>query len=84
MQHAAPTYFPRSDAEPPPRAAVAEPAVTGAIKAGVTGATAELAATPPGAALLNPPLPPRRPADLAAAASMSASRTSLFAPRSGR
>ncbi|MGE8126382.1 lytic transglycosylase domain-containing protein [Methylobacterium sp. NPDC080182] len=84
VQHAAPTYFPRSDAEPPPRVAVAEPAVTGAITGAVTGATAGPAATPPGAALLNPPLPPRRPAELAAAASMSGSRTSLFAPRSGR
>ncbi|XYD11731.1 lytic transglycosylase domain-containing protein [Methylobacterium sp. NMS12] len=76
VAHAAPTYFPRSSSEPAPRVAAAEPAVTGAL--------AEPPATPAGAALLNPPLPPRRPAELAAAASSSGSRTSLFAPRSGR
>ncbi|WP_457103901.1 lytic transglycosylase domain-containing protein [Methylobacterium sp. P5_C11] len=75
-QHAAPTYFPRSDSEPQPHAAVPEPLVTGALP--------EPAATPPGAALLNPPIPPRRPAELTVAAPMSGGRTSLFAPRSGR
>jgi hypothetical protein len=75
-QHTAPTYFPRSDAQTAPPAAVPEPTVTGTLP--------EPTATPPGIALLNPPLPPRRPAELAAAASMSGNRTSLFAPRSGR
>ena len=71
--HDAPTYFPRSASEPSPvAAAVPDPAVTGA-----------LAATPPGDALFNPPLPPRRPAEFAAAPSATGVRNSLFAPRSG-
>ncbi|MCJ2141610.1 lytic transglycosylase domain-containing protein [Methylobacterium sp. E-066] len=74
-QHAAPTYFPRSGAEPPPSIAAIEPATTGAL--------AEPAPTPAGLALVNPPLPPRRPADLAGAGSTTGTRTSLFAPRSG-
>lgn len=74
-QHPAPTYFPRSGAETPLVAAAAEPATTGAL--------AEPAPTPAGLALVNPPLPPRRPADLAAAGSTTGIRNSLFAPRSG-
>lgn len=74
-QHAAPTYFPRSDADAPQSVAVPEPVTTGAI--------AEPAPTPAGPALVNPPLPPRRPADLATAGSATGIRTSLFAPRSG-
>lgn len=74
-QHPAPTYFPRSGAEAPLIASVAEPATTGAL--------AEPAPTPAGLALVNPPLPPRRPADLAAAGSTTGIRNSLFAPRSG-
>ena len=72
-QHAAPTYFPRSGADAAP--SVAEPVTTGSLAAP--------APTPPGLALVNPPLPPRRPADLAAAGSLSGIRNSLFAPRSG-
>jgi len=69
----APTYFPRSASETqPPPAAAPDPAVTGA-----------LAATPPGSALVNPPLPPRRPAEFAGSPSASGVRNSLFAPRSG-
>ncbi|SDO24560.1 hypothetical protein SAMN05216360_11786 [Methylobacterium phyllostachyos] len=71
--HDAPTYFPRTTSEPPPSAAaMPDPAVTGA-----------LATTPPGNAVVNPPLPPRRPAEFAAAPSAAGVRNSLFAPRSG-
>ncbi|MCJ2134372.1 lytic transglycosylase domain-containing protein [Methylobacterium sp. J-026] len=73
--HAAPTYFPRSASEPPPAASVPEPVTTGALAAP--------AATPPGSALVNPPLPPQRPAELAAARPATGARNSLFAPRSG-
>lgn len=75
--HAAPTYFPRSGSEPPPSPAplVADPTTTGAL--------ATPAATPPGSALVNPPLPPRRPAAFAAAGPTTDVRNSLFAPRSG-
>ncbi|MCJ2119551.1 lytic transglycosylase domain-containing protein [Methylobacterium sp. J-001] len=74
-QHAPPTYFPRSDAEAPQSVAAIEPTTTGAL--------AEPAPTPAGAALVNPPLPPRRPTELAGAGSPPGIRTSLFAPRSG-
>ncbi len=79
--HAAPTYFPRSASEPPPAASVPEPDSTGALAA--PAAPAAPAATPPGSALVNPPLPPRRPAELAAARPATGARNSLFAPRSG-
>ncbi|MDP4003594.1 lytic transglycosylase domain-containing protein [Methylobacterium sp. NEAU K] len=75
IQHAAPTYFPRTGSAPPVSVAVDEPATTGAV--------AEPVATPAGAALVNPPLPPRRPAELAAAGMKTGLRNSLFAPRSG-
>ncbi|WP_092042288.1 lytic transglycosylase [Methylobacterium pseudosasicola] len=74
-QHAAPTYFPRSGAEAPASLAAIEPATTGALTAP--------APTPAGAALVNPPLPPRRPTEFAGAGSNTGIRTSLFAPRSG-
>jgi hypothetical protein len=72
--HAAPTYFPRSGGEPS-SIRTPDPVATGSL--------AEPAATPPGSALTNPPLPPRRPADLAAAPATTGARNSLFAPRSG-
>jgi hypothetical protein len=73
--HAEPTYFPRSDSDAPARVTAPDPDVTGALPA--------IAATPPGTALTNPPLPPRRPAEFAASNAMTGGRTSLFAPRSG-
>jgi hypothetical protein len=74
--HPAPTYFPRTGAEPAASTSVPDPVTTGALPGP--------AATPPGLALLNPPLPPRRPADLAPADAKSGARiNSLFAPRSG-
>ncbi len=73
--HAAPTYFPRTGSDPFTGAPDPDPAVTGALAAPV--------ATPPGNALANPPLPPRRPAELAAANSTAGVRNSLFAPRRG-
>ncbi len=73
--HAAPTYFPRSDADMSAGPAVPDPVATGALP--------ERPASPPGTALTNPPLPPRRPAEFAAASSSTGARNSLFAPRSG-
>jgi hypothetical protein len=72
---AAPTYFPRSDGEPPVQSAAQDPVVTGALS--------EPAVTAPGTALANPPLPPRRPAEFAAVSPKTGVRNSLFAPRSG-
>ena len=72
--HAAPTYFPRSGAEVPPRNG-ADPAVTGALPAS--------AEPPSGIALANPPLPPRRPPEFGAATVATGIRNSLFTPRSG-
>ncbi|MDP4025798.1 lytic transglycosylase domain-containing protein [Methylobacterium sp. NEAU 140] len=79
----APTWFPRSGAA----AAEDGPANTGALPAAAPPPAAP-AAIPPGTALANPPLPPRRPADLATAPDAGAPKTiphktSLFAPRSG-
>jgi hypothetical protein len=71
--HAAPTYFPRSAGDPGPEMSRQEPATTGALPPAVP--------SPAGSALANPPLPPRRPADLAAPQPVT--RNSLFAPRSG-
>jgi hypothetical protein len=73
--HPAPTYFPRSGSEPGSGLPAQDPPVTGALP--------EPAATPPGASVTNPPLPPRRPAEFAAARPMTGGRSSLFAPRSG-
>lgn len=72
--HAAPTYFPRTGSEPEAAALAADPIVTGALPS---------SATPPGTALANPPLPPRRPPEFVAATSAAGVRNSLFAPRSG-
>ncbi|GJE14183.1 MULTISPECIES: lytic transglycosylase domain-containing protein [Methylobacterium] len=72
--HAAPTYFPRSASEPTSGNAP-DPVTTGALPTA--------AATPPGAALANPPLPPRRPSEFAAAPATAGVRNSLFTPRSG-
>lgn len=72
--HDAPTYFPRTGSDPLTAAPAPDPVTTGALAA---------PATPPGSALANPPLPPRRPADLAAAGSAAGVRNSLFAPRRG-
>ncbi|WP_375465840.1 lytic transglycosylase domain-containing protein [uncultured Methylobacterium sp.] len=71
----APSYFPRSDSSqdstvPAGAVASAEPAATGAIPAMPAS----------GPALVNPPLPPRRPPELAA---RPASSPSSFANRSG-
>ncbi|MCJ2065241.1 lytic transglycosylase domain-containing protein [Methylobacterium sp. J-088] len=73
--HAAPTYFPRTGSDPFTGAPKPDPDVTGALAAP--------AAPPPGSALANPPLPPRRPAELAAEGSSATVRNSLFAPRRG-
>ncbi len=73
--HAAPTYFPRTGSDPFTGAPKPDPDVTGALAAP--------AAPPPGSALANPPLPPRRPAELAAAGSPATVRNSMFAPRRG-
>ena len=74
----APAYFPRSDGEPDPIPADDRPATAPET----TGALA--APTPAGAALVDPPLPPRRPAEFAAGfAAAKPDKTSLFAPRSG-
>lgn len=85
-RHAAPSYFPRSDPEAPPAAVAEEPATTGALASPVPEAPQSPAAiaTPAGPALVNPPLPPRRPAELAAADPATTLPTAtLFAPRSG-
>ena len=73
--HAAPTYFPRTGSDPFSGAPKPDPAETGALAAP--------AAPPAGSALANPPLPPRRPAELAGAGSTASVRNSLFAPRRG-
>jgi len=73
--HDAPTYFPRTGADPFTGTSTPDPVTTGALAAP--------AATPPGSALVNPPLPPRRPAELAAAGFPAGVRNSLFAPRRG-
>ncbi|MCJ2069043.1 lytic transglycosylase domain-containing protein [Methylobacterium sp. J-030] len=73
--HAAPTYFPRTGSDPFTAASAPDPVATGALAAP--------AATPPGGALVNPPLPPRRPAELAAAGATTGVGNSLFAPRRG-
>ena len=81
-QHAAPSYFPRSDPEAPPAAAAEEPAATGALASPAPDAPkgpATTAMPAAGPALVNPPLPPRRPAAFAGASPT----TTLFAPRSG-
>ena len=92
-QRAAPSYFPRSDTEAPSAAAAAEePATTGALARPVPDAPQGPAAvtTPAaGPALVNPPLPPRRPAAFAAADPKTPTpqtpppQNTLFAPRSG-
>ncbi len=68
----APSYFPRSDSS----ADSVAPAAVAAVPAAVPAA---------GAVILDPPLPPRRPAEFAAApgAPSGGVRTSLFATRSG-
>ncbi|AWN38204.1 lytic transglycosylase [Methylobacterium radiodurans] len=70
----APSYFPRSD----PR----EDVVRVEASAETVATTGAIAALPPaGAVIRNPPLPPRRPAALAAA--QAPLQTSLFVTRSG-
>ena len=70
----APSYFPRSDPrEDVVRVAGDAPTTTGTIVAALPA---------PGTVIRNPPLPPRRPADLAAFPA-AALQTSLFATRSG-
>lgn len=73
----APSYFPRSDSSldstvPVAAVASAEPETTGAI----------VPATPAGRALVDPPLPPRRPPEFAARVATTPN-ASLFANRSG-
>ena len=73
----APSYFPRSDASldttvPAAALASAGPETTGALAAAV----------PAGRALVDPPLPPRRPAELAGRLA-AAPNASLFLNRSG-
>ncbi|MCJ2041990.1 transglycosylase SLT domain-containing protein [Methylobacterium sp. WL30] len=73
----APSYFPRSDPSldstvPVAAVASADPETTGAIAAAI----------PAGRALVDPPLPPRRPAEFAASLA-AAPNASLFTNRSG-
>ena len=75
--HPAPTYFPRSDSSldstvPVAPVASAEPETTGALAAAI----------PAGRALVDPPLPPRRPPEFAPRVAATPN-ASLFANRSG-